>query len=324
MPRNRTLVTILKLVLLVAILAWIISTFPKKDWETLVAQDKDWRLIGLAFLTALAAHLLTYWRWQTLVVALAVPLRLIDAIRLGFLGTMLNMVSVGAVGGDVFKAIAAARLTHKRRTEIVTSVLVDRAIGLLGLVIVAAISLSLAASLSSNMRWIRAGAAALSLVGLIGLAVIVVAGHRIPLKFFNRIPWVGHFLYRVANACIVFQGRPWLVLQMLASTLCVHALLTLACFLISSALYVSPPTLAQHFQAIPPAMAAATLPLTPGGVGVQEVAIDKLFQEIDGIPDGFSGLIVAAMYRVVLIAIAMIGAAVYFTGSERKLVEHPV
>jgi uncharacterized membrane protein YbhN (UPF0104 family) len=167
------------------------------------------------------------------------------------------------------------------------------------------------------------GAAALSVVGLIGLALIVLAGHQLPLKLLHRIPWIGHVLYRIANACVVFQGRPWLVLQMLASTLCVHAMITIACCLISNALYTYPPTLAQHFQAIPPAMAAATLPLTPGGVGVQEVAIDKLFQEVKDIPEGFSGLIVAAMYRVILIAIAMIGAVVYFTGSDRRLMDRP-
>jgi glycosyltransferase 2 family protein len=313
-------VPILKLAFLVAILVWIVSTFPKKDWDTLVAQEKNWALLGSALLSALAAHLITFWRWRTLIAALDVPLKLLDAVRLGFLGTMLNMVSVGAVGGDLFKAIAAARMTQRRRTEVITSVLVDRAIGLLGLVIVAAISLSMAKELSVNLQWIRAGAATLSGIGLLALILIVFLGHRLPLKFLHRIPWIGHSLYRVANACLVFQGRPGLVLQMLVSTLCVHSLLTIACCLISNALYMNPPTVFQHFQAIPPAMAAATLPLTPGGVGVQEVAIDRLFQEVQGIPEGFSGLIVAAMYRVILIAIAAIGALVYFSGSERKWV----
>jgi hypothetical protein len=323
-PTRQSIISILKLVLLVAILAWIVSTFPKKDWDALVAQDKNWWLIASAFVGVLSAHVITFLRWRTLVAALDVPLRIIDAIRLGFLGTMLNMVSVGAIGGDLFKAIAAARLAHKRKTEVVTSVLVDRAIGLLGLVIVAAVSLHLAENLSTNLLWIRRGATVLAIVGLVGLAAIVVIGHRLPLSWLHRIPWVGHSLFRVATACLVFQGRPMLVAQMIGSTLVVHLLLTHSAWLISNALYETPPTLGQHFQAIPPAFAAATLPLTPGGVGVQEVAVDRLFQEVDGIPDGFSGLIVASMYRVILIAIAAIGAIVYFTGSERKwLQQHP-
>lgn len=318
--RSRWMIPLIKLGLLGAILAWIVTSFPKSDWDRLVSQDKHWGLLGCAFLGVLTAHLITFWRWQTLVAALDVPLKLTDAIRLGFLGTMLNMVSVGAIGGDLFKAIAAARLTHKRRTEVVTSVLVDRAIGLLGLVIVAAASLQFANELSPNFQWIRRGATFLSLIGVVGLAAIVVAGHRLPLDWLKKVPWVGVSLFRVANACLVFQGKPKLVLQLLASTLCVHLLLTSSTWLISNALYEQPPSLSQHFQAIPPAFAAAALPLTPGGLGVQEVAIDQLFREVKNIPDDFSGLIVATTYRVILIAIAIIGAVVYFTGSERRLV----
>lgn len=308
---------VLKLGLLVAILAWIVRTFPKKDWDALVAQDKNWVLLFSAFVTILAAHLITFVRWRSLVNALDVPLRIGDAIRLGFFGTMLNMVSVGAIGGDVFKAIAAARLTNRRKTEVVTSVLVDRAIGLLGLVIIASLSLYLARELSTNLRWIRFGATLLSVAGIGGLAWILFIGDRIPLKWLTRIPWVGSSLYRIANACLVFHGKPWLVLLMIGSTLCVHTLLTASVYLISNALYVAPPSLAQHFQAVPPALAAATLPLTPGGVGVQEVAVDRLFREVHGVPQEFSGLIVASMYRVLLIGVVALGAIIYFAGGKR-------
>ncbi len=319
-PRSRWVVPIIKLGLLLAILVWIVTSFPKSDWDRLVAQDKHWGLLVCAFLAVLAAHLITYLRWQSLVAALDVPLRVVDAIRLGFLGTMLNMVSVGAIGGDLFKAIAAARMTHTRRTEVVTSVLVDRAIGLLGLVIVAAVSLFFAGDLSVNLKWIQVGATVLSLIGLGGLVAIVIAGHRLPLRRLTQIPWIGHSLFRIATACLVFQGRPKLVLHLLLSTLGVHILLTCSMWLISNALYETPPELSQHFQAIPPAFAAAALPLTPGGLGVQEVAIDQLFREVSNMPEEFSGLIVATMYRVILIVIAIIGAIVYFTGSERRLV----
>jgi hypothetical protein len=42
----------------------------------------------------------------------------------------------------------------------------------------------------------------------------------------------------------------------------------------SNEMYEMTPKLSQHFQAIPSAFATAALPLTPGGLGVQEVAID--------------------------------------------------
>ncbi len=52
---------------------------------------------------------LTFVRWYLLVRALGLHFRLLDAFRLGFLGYLFNFVSVGSVGGDLFKAIFIAR-----------------------------------------------------------------------------------------------------------------------------------------------------------------------------------------------------------------------
>jgi len=307
-----------KIAVLVGIVAWLISTFPKKNWEALVEQDKNWLLLAQAFVMILIAHLFSFWRWQVLVQSLGVPFSLLEAIRLGFLGTLLNLVSVGSVGGDVFKAIEAARKVEKKRAEVVASVLVDRALGLLGLMMVAGIGLSLAPTLSLTMKWIWLGAIAFSTVGLSVIILIVVAGHRVPIQWINRVPVVGHTLHRVTHACMVFQGRPRLVFELLGASLMVHCCFTLACWLISNSLYATAPSLAEHFMAIPPAMAAATLPLTPGGVGVQEMAIDNLFRELPNLPTDFSGLIVAIFLRGMIVCVAMIGAVYYFTGIGKK------
>ena len=213
-----------------------------------------------------------------------------------------------------FKAIEAARNAEKKRAEVVASVLVDRALGLLGLVIVAGIGLSIAGTLSPTMNGIWLGAIILSGLGLSILFLIVHFGHRVPILWINRVPIAGHTLHRVAHACMVFQGRSRLVIELLGLSVLVHSSFTIACVLISRALYAETPTVLEHFMTIPPAMAAATLPLTPGGVGVQEMAIDSLFREIPNLPADFSGLIVASVLRVLLICVSMIGAVYYFSG----------
>lgn len=322
--KQSLLVPTLKVLLLITIVGWVLLRFPEKDWRTLLTQPKDWSLLALALAATLVAHLISFWRWRSLVNALGVPMTLVEATRLGFLGSTLNMVSVGSVGGDVFKAIAAARRTRHKRAEVVTSVLVDRAVGLLGLVMVTTLSLSLAKELSDTMKWIRGVAFIMSAVGLAFLVLVMLAGHWLPVKWLERIPGVGRVLHRIAHACLIFHGKPYLVCLMLVSSLLVHSFLTTACWLISNALYAADPntipSLAQHFQAIPPAMAAATLPLTPGGVGIQEVLIQSFFLELPGISNEFSGLVVATMYRAVLIVVAILGGVVYITGQERQWV----
>ncbi len=304
----------IKFLILVAIVVWLISTFPKKNWDALVQQEKNWFLLAQAFVIVLIAHLFSFWRWRILVQSLGVPFSLIEAIRLGFLGTLLNLVSIGSVGGDVFKAIEAARKAEKKKAEVVASVLVDRALGLLGLVIVAGMGLSMAYTLSQTMYGIWLGAIVLSGLGLSILFLIVHFGHSVPILWINRVPVAGHTLHRVAHACMVFQGRSRLVIELLGLSMLVHSSFTIACVLISRSLYAETPTVLEHFMTIPPAMAAATLPLTPGGVGVQEMAIDSLFREIPNLPVAFSGLIVASVLRALLICVALIGAVYYFSG----------
>ena len=308
----------IKIAFLVAIVAYLIATFPKKNWDSLIQQDKNWFLLGQAFIIILIAHLFTFLRWQILVQSLGVKFTLIEAIRLGFLGTLLNLVSVGSVGGDVFKAIEAARKAEKKRAEVVASVLVDRALGLLALFMVAGIGLSIATTLSPKMKWIFLGAIVFSCIGLAVLSMIVLFGHRVPILWINRIPFAGHTLHRVVHACMVFQGRPRLVVELLGTSLMVHCCFTIACALISNSLYAETPSLAEHFMTIPPAMAAATLPLTPGGVGVQEMAIDNLFRELPNLPEAFSGLVVAGVLRALLLCVSLIGAVYYFTGIGKR------
>ena len=307
-------VTFLKIAALVGIVAWLVLTFPRKDAEFLFSQKKNWLLLSQSMSFVLIAHLVSYWRWQVLVNALNVPMRLLEAIRLGFLGTLLNQVSFGAVGGDLFKAIEAARRTNTRRTEVVASVLVDRAMGLLGLLVVAGIGLSFASELSPRLLTIKWAAISFAGAALLFILAIVCCGKFVSFGWLEKIPWIGHTMYRLANACMIFQGRPRLVGEILGASMCVHFCMTISCYLISASIYDSHPTMLEHFMTIPPAMAAATLPLTPGGIGVQEAAISRLFLELPEIPSGYSALIMAALFRLFLMVVPLIGAVYYFSG----------
>jgi hypothetical protein len=244
-----------------------------------------------------------------------------EAIRLGFLGNLFNFISLGAVGGDLFKAVAASRQTPGKRTEVAASVLVDRAIGLLGLLIVAAVGLQLHLGvLSTTLRYILYGAWFFSAIGLIGLAVITAWGDRLLPAWVNRLPVIGRTIHRSATAGLLFNRKPMLVLFLVLMSCLVHTLLTLGMYCVSRSLYYdSSPSLGQHFMVVPPAFAAAALPLTPGGIGVQEVAVSKLFQELPGVFSPFSGLLVATMYRVLLILIAAIGGLIYLGQPKKPL-----
>lgn len=316
--RLKHLFLAIKLLVLAAIIYWLWRNFPEEHWQVLANQKKDWGFLAQALLITLTAVLVSFWRWMLLVRALDVSMTLAEAVRLGFMGNLLNQVSVGSVGGDLFKAIEAARRSQGKRTEVVASVLVDRAIGLLGLLLITAIVLQTSSLRSGVMDAIRWGATGLAATGLVGLTLIVTLGRRLPTKPLLRLPGIGHHVRRFVDACMVFQGRYRLLLEVVLSSVVVHTLLTLSCVMVSHALYDETPTLREHFTAIPPAVAAATLPITPGGLGLQEAAIDGLFKQIGNLPEGYSPLVMAIFFRGLLLATTLIGTIYYLTGVGGK------
>src|SRR5258708_2085505 len=82
--------------------AWTIATNLPQIREV-IGRGPNRRMFTLGFGIAVSAALLTFIRWYFLVRALRLPFSVWDAIRLGFLGIVFNLVVPGAVGGDVVK-----------------------------------------------------------------------------------------------------------------------------------------------------------------------------------------------------------------------------
>jgi hypothetical protein len=188
---------------------------------------------------------------------------------------------------------------------------------------VATVALSLSNSLSPQLLAIRTAAWSLSGIGIFGLLAISLLGTRFPTAWIQRIPLAGPLLHRIVQACMIFRSHRLLALSMVLSSLMVHTLATLACWFVSMGLYQrnaprSIPTVLEHFQAIPPALAASTLPLTPGGLGMQELWIDALFRQIPTVSPEYSGLVMATMFRVILVLVAAIGGVIYLTSGRRN------
>jgi len=103
---TRLLITTLKVVLAVSILAYLLFRIQRQDgFSRLLSEPKNWGSLAAAQAFVLLAFLLSFVRWFLLVRGLRLPFQLRDAFRLGSLGFMLNQVSPGSVGGDFFKAM---------------------------------------------------------------------------------------------------------------------------------------------------------------------------------------------------------------------------
>ena len=316
----------LKVAIPLALFAYLLWRVDPEHYRVFWEQPKRWDLLALAIASAFLAIIVGILRWRRLVIAFQIPFTPTEALRLGFLGYLLNFVSFGSVGGDLFKAILVAKDKPQRRPEAVASVLLDRAIGLLGLILLASLSLIAfsGSGLPAPLVVIRDWSTGIAAASIIALLTAIYAG-----AWFDRLidwgsglPIAGETLARMARALRLLRHQHMTLLSVIVASVVVHGLLSFSVYLISCGAYTEHPSLADHLKVVPPALAAGALPLAPGGLGYQEAALAKLFEMLPDMPVGYSGMLVATIYRLVTIVIAGFGLPFYW--AKQHSIAEPV
>ncbi len=310
---------------LLAIIAYLFYDVRRNAaFQILLDSPKQWDLLAASLAVMLAAVTLLIFRWHLLVRALDLPLKLRDSLRLGFLGYLLNFVSLGAVGGDLFKAIFVAREVHGHRPEAVATVVVDRLIGLYGVFILATIAIlatgAWEAETNANVRLIYRAT-------FITTAVMTVAFHLLLLpvamwdalgRWASRIPKIGSIGVRLIEAVQLFRRRFGVLVLAAVLTIVAQAMVAAAFYLLSAGLLAVHPSLASHMVIVPLATVAGVLPLPLNGLGAMEAVIEFMYRNVPGAIEGTAvvlpkgvGVLVSLGNRIVQVLIALVGMIVY-------------
>lgn len=304
----------------IAIVGFLVSRIQPEQWQALQNSPKRYTLLVLAMLIGLAATVLSYLRWWLLVRSHNIPLTPVEGVRLGAIGFLLNFVSIGAVGGDLFKAYFLSRRTPGKKIEVFATALVDRVVGLYGLLLVASVALwMIGPSLSGDdVTMIRTVVYALTVAGAAFMLGVVLGGSLIDraLDQIQNLPMVGPFVHRIADPLRAFRDHTAAFMVTIVMSVVVHVMLAVAIYFIAAGLYQHPPTLSEHMVIVPIANAVAGLPISLAGIGVFEGALDHLYAKLPTVSTDASGTIVGLVYELVKIVIAMIGVGFYWTGQR--------
>lgn len=289
-------------------------------FSRLMSEPKDWPFLGCALVMVLVSFTCSFVRWYLLVHGLGMQFLLSDAFRLGTLGFMLNQIMPGSVGGDLFKAAFIAHEQPGRRTEAVASVFIDRFVGLVGMLVVASAGLLFASDslrkspLLSGVGVIVWSATVIGLGMLLLMTSRLVSGKRMQ-ELVGTIPLVGHALSQLSEGLANFRSRRWYLIAAFGLALTTHCLLVSAFWCISRGLPIVGPSFQENATIVPMALVAGTLPLTPGGLGITETGLAKLFGAI-GLRET-DGAMVALCYRALTYVVAALGAFYYLAAKKR-------
>jgi uncharacterized protein (TIRG00374 family) len=252
-------------------LAW--TRGPQELWQTLCLIH-PWALLLSLLLVGLALWVGVV-RWRIVLEAQGLHLPLGRATRITFVAQFFNSFLLGSTGGDLIKAYYAARETHHKKTEAVTTVFVDRLVGLWAMLLFAGLMMA------PNYALLRAsrdlGLPSLFILAMLGgLSVVlgVAFWGRVSRTFprardyLRRLP-KGELLERALDSCRQFGKQKSFLAKTIALSLFVNVLWVLQVLILGRGLdlQIAPMALC---VIVPVIFCISALPITPNGLGVRE------------------------------------------------------
>lgn len=258
-------------------MAWAVG--PRELWQTARRLDAGSLVLalGLCGLPVMLGGL----RWRLALRVQGLDLSLGEITRISFVAHFFNAFLLGSTGGDVVKAWYAARMTHHKRAEAALTVVVDRVLGTLALLVFAALMIPLAWHATAPdplfLHYRRYQAVALLVLGMALVAATLLGtafytglfgGGSAFGRFFRRLPQ-GAGLVRALVACRLFGHHRGYLSGAAGYSLLINLSLVGTFLMLALGLRLEVPVAVLWFV-VPAVVCVAALPITPSGLGVRE------------------------------------------------------
>ena len=306
----------------VALVAWFVVSI---DWRQLggLRGDFAWGLVAWAALLAGAAYPLHAWRWWLLLRAQGLSLSLGWAHRVTWIGTFYNAFLLGGLGGDAARAFYVCRDEPARRAGGLAATLLDRVMGLVVLMSLAALALVARTGTlmrEPGLRWIFLVALAVSLGGGVAAWLLLrIAPARWPATLRRALG--EPLLDTLADLWARTRTTPREHAAALALSYAIWLLDFVSVWLLARAVGLRLPFL-ETCIAVAVAYAATALPISVGGHGVREGAMLVVLGLFGLVPaagvDRDRALLLAVLVWAVTMLWSLVGGGVLLLASPAK------
>jgi len=267
------------------------------------AASADIRWIGAAIALVLVDRTLMALRWIDLLVALTPGSRprFPIVLRIFFVSSFVSNF-VPSVAADLYRAYALAR-HDVRIAESTASVLMDRVLGVLSMVLVGLAALPFAREIASA-RGLLAGLG-VAFLGCAAAAAVVFSERAASLvvQTIAAVPWrpLQRAAASLTDAVRRYAHHHRAMLRVLVMSIAVQAIRVVQAWCLGRALDIDLP-LAIYFALVPAILLVMQLPITINGIGTTQWAFDALF-----VPRGAAAAPVFAL-SVLFLALGVIGS----------------
>lgn len=315
---KKALIRTLQAVFTIGILIWVFHS-PEKRAQMAAAfsqADPHWMLIGLP--VALAGEIANITRWKILLRVQGMHLSWLRTAQLFFIGLFFNLFMPGYTGGDFARLYFSMREFPDRKKEVILTIVMDRLIGMLALVVAAVITTGL------RWQWLQQTPQASFLLWillsmLIGFTVITIGSFLVSgLKLANRLSRHTPFRERLIETSEAYHVFARAKVQLFWAFLLSFPVL----FSFYGAFYCAAQAVHAHVSffdmitIMPIVTSIISLPITPGGVGFRESLFEILLRDLCKVP-GEVAVLISLLGFSYFVLFGLIGGICYLFYSPK-------
>lgn len=309
---KKALIRTAQAIFTIAILIYLFNS-PEKRGQigaALSRADTHWMLIGLP--VAFVGEIANIIRWNILLRVQGMRIGWFRLAQLFFVGLFFNLFMPGYTGGDFARLYYSMREFPDRKKEAVLTIVMDRLIGMLALVLTAV------ATTAVRWQWLQQTPQASFFVWvlicmLIGFSTLVGGSFLISgLKLANRLPRHTPFRERVIEASEAYH----LFAKARSSLAGAFALSFPVLFSFYGAFYCAAQavhanvSLFDMVTIMPIVTSIISLPITPGGLGFRESIFEILLSDLAKVP-GEVGILISLLGFSFFLLFGLIGGICY-------------
>jgi hypothetical protein len=313
--KRKQLLNILKIIVSVGLLIFIFSGLDSAAFFEAVGRANPWWLLAALAMMMLGVVIRAY-RWQILLAAISVHVSLVELTNIYFIGFLFNNLLPSGLGGDAMRMLELSRHSE-RGSDAVTSVVVDRFLGLSALQAIAL--MALVADWEAVPPPVAYFTVAIFLGGLVGGLLLInrplYQTLRTNLSLFRRLSDIK----MIGNLAESFQRYP---LNALGRAYLVSFVFNIS--LIAMNIFIglglgARATLAHYAIFVPITSLVLLLPISFAGLGVREETYRQLFSQV-GVPAEIAVAMSLLVYVFGNLCTGLIGGIIYLLRSARGVV----
>lgn len=314
------LVNILKYVFSAALIYWMVST--DRLNLTSVKNVLTWDVVVVGFLLLTINISICSERWHALITTQGLQTSRFATLKLYFIGIFFNLVMPGGVGGDVIKGYYFVKKNPQARTSAMTTIFMDRLIGLYVMILMAAMAMTIhmkevfEQDQLKNLYYFVIGlftvSTTLGLLLLFSPVFLKLSAN----SMLNKIP----LIHKMRKAFLVFKSYgsfPITIFYAAALSFVAQICSILFITYVGNKSGILDLPLEAYFFLAPLGFIATAIPIAPSGIGIGQAAFLFLFDAYAKVQTDLGSLVIT-VFQFMNFVVGLIGAFFYLTGRHQQ------